>query len=95
MRNICLYFQIHHPFSFQTFRFFDIGESKSYYDEWQIEREIQDAAINYYLPTNNYILQLIHQYKGNLRLSLNISGVILRASTIKRNNSSMTNRSLM
>ena len=77
MKNICLYFQIHHPFSFQTFRFFDIGESKSYYDEWQIEREIQDAAINYYLPTNNYILQLIHQYKGNLRLSLNISGVAL------------------
>jgi alpha-amylase len=77
MKNICLYFQIHHPFSFQTFRFFDIGESKSYYNEWQIEREIQDAAINYYLPTNNYILQLIHQYKGNLRLSLNISGAAL------------------
>lgn len=77
MKNICLYFQIHHPFSFQTFRYFDVGESKSYYDEWRIEREIREAAINYYLPANNYFLKLIHQYKGNLKLSFNISGSAL------------------
>jgi alpha-amylase len=77
MKNICLYFQIHQPFFFQTFRFFDIGESKTYYDDWRIEREIQDAATNYYLPTNNYLLQLIHHYKGDLKLSFNISGTAL------------------
>jgi len=77
MKNICLFFQIHHPFSFRTFRFFDIGESKSYYDEWRIEREIQDAATKYYLPTNNYFLKLILQNKGNLKLSFNISGSAL------------------
>jgi len=77
MKNICLYFQIHHPFSFQTFRFFDIGESRSYYDDLRIEREIQDAKTNYYIPTNNYLLKLIHQYKGNLRFSYNISGTAL------------------
>jgi alpha-amylase len=77
MKNICLYFQIHHPFFFQTFRFFDIGESKTYYDEWRIETEIQDAATNCYLPTNNYLLKLIRQYNGNLRLSFNISGTAL------------------
>lgn len=77
MKNICLYFQIHHPFSFQTFRYFDVGESKSYYDEWRIEKEIRDAATNYYIPTNNYFLKLIHQFKGNLKLSFNISGPAL------------------
>jgi len=77
MKNICLYFQIHLPFSFQTFRYFDVGESKSYYDEWRIESEIKDAAINYYLPTNNYFLKLIHQFKGSLKLSFNISGSAL------------------
>jgi len=77
MKNICLYFQIHHPFSFQTFRYFDVGESKSYYDEWRIEREIHDAATNYYLPTNDYLLKLINQNKGNLKLSFNISGTAL------------------
>lgn len=77
MKNVCLYFQIHHPFWFQTFRFFDIGESKSYYDEWRIEREMRDAAANYYLPSNEFLLKLIHQYKGNLKVSFNISGSAL------------------
>lgn len=77
MKNICLHFQIHHPFSFQTFRFFDIGGSKSYYDDFRIERDILDAASNYYLPTNDYLLKLIHQHKGNLKLSFNISGTTL------------------
>ncbi len=77
MKNVCLYFQIHHPFNLQTFRFFDIGESKSYYDNTRIEREIQDAATNYYLPTNNYLLKLIHQNKENLKLTYSISGTAL------------------
>lgn len=77
MKKICLFFQIHHPFSYQLFRFFDIGESKSYYDDFRIEREIQDAAKNYYLPTNEYLLRLINQYKGNLKLSYNITDTAL------------------
>lgn len=77
MKNLCLFFQIHHPFSFQTFRFFDIGESKSYYDDLRIERDILNAVSNYYLPVNNYLLKLIHQYKGNLKISFNISDTAL------------------
>jgi len=77
MKNICLFFQVHHPFSHQLFRFFDIGESKSYYDYLRIEREIQDATKNYYLPTNDYLLQLLHRAKGNLKLSFNITDTAL------------------
>jgi len=77
MKNICLYFQIHHPFSFQTFRFFDVGEYRSYYDDLRIEKEIQEASTNYYLPTNNFLLKLIHQSKGQLKLSFYISGTTL------------------
>lgn len=77
MKNICLFFQIHHPFSHRVFRFFDIGESKSYYDDIRIEREIQDAVKNYYIPTNDWLLKLIHQNKGNLKLSYNISDTAL------------------
>ena len=72
MKNVCLYFQIHHPFYHQIFRFFDIGESKSYYDDLRIEREIKDAVANYYLPTNEFLLDLIYQHHGNLKLSYNI-----------------------
>ena len=77
MKNICLYFQIHHPFSFQTFRFFNVGEHKSYYDDLRIEREIQEVSTNYYIPTNNFLLKLLHQTKGQLKLSFYISGTAL------------------
>ncbi|WP_319228986.1 hypothetical protein [Draconibacterium orientale] len=77
MKSICLYFQIHHPFHFRTFRFFDAGESKPWYDDSRNEREIQEAVTNYYLPTNNYLLKLIHQTKGKFKLSYHISGTSL------------------
>ncbi len=77
MKNMCLYFQIHHPFHLRTFRFFDVGESKSWYDDWRNEREIQEAVTNYYLPTNNFFLKLIHQTKGEFKLSYHISGTSL------------------
>lgn len=77
MKNICLYFQIHHPFSLQTFRFLEIGKSKSYYDESRIEREIYEAVTNYYLPVNDFLLKLIYQFKGKLKLSFYISGTAL------------------
>lgn len=77
MKNICLFFQVHHPFSLQTFRFFDIGESKPYYNYELIENEIREAATNYYIPTNEYLLRLIQHFKGNLKLSFNISTTAL------------------
>lgn len=77
MKNICLYFQIHHPFSFQTFRFFDVGEYKSYYDDLRIEKEIQEASTNYYIPTNNFLLKLIYHYRGQLKISFYISGTAM------------------
>lgn len=77
MKSLCLYFQIHHPFTFQTFRFFDIGGSKSYYDDSRIEKQIREAATNYYLPTNDFLLKLIHQSKGKLKISFSISGTSL------------------
>ena len=77
MKNICLYFQIHHPFSLQTFRYFDVGNSKSYYDDFRIEREINEAVTNYYLPLNDFLIRQIDHSKGKLKLSFYISGTAL------------------
>ncbi len=77
MKNICLYFQIHHPLNYRTFRFFEIGESKSAYDDLRIENEILEAAVNFYIPTNDFLINLIHQTKGQLKLTLYISGTSL------------------
>lgn len=77
MKNICLYFQIHHPLHLKTFRFFDVGESKTWYDDLRNEMEIREAVTNYYLPTNNYLLKLIQQTKDKLKISFHISGTSL------------------
>ena len=77
MKNICICFQIHHPFSLQTLRFFEIGQAKSYYDDLRIEMEIKEAITNYYFPTNNFLLKLIQQFNGKLKLSYYISGTSL------------------
>jgi alpha-amylase len=77
MKDICLYFQIHHPFHLKTFRFFDVGESKSWYDDLRNEKEIREAVTNYYLPTNNFLLKLIQQTKDKLKITFHISGTSL------------------
>lgn len=77
MKSICLCFQVHHPFHFQTFRFLDIGSTRSYYDDMRIEREINEAAIKYYLPSNDFLLKLINKNKGKLKVTFYISGTAI------------------
>lgn len=77
MKNICLYFQIHHPFHLKTFRFFDVGESKTWYDQVRNEMEIKESVTNYYIPTNNFLLKLIRQTKDKLKISFHVSGTSL------------------
>ncbi|HAH25789.1 MAG TPA: alpha-amylase [Prolixibacteraceae bacterium] len=74
MKNICLCFQVHHPFHFQAFRFTDIDSNKSYYDDLRIEREINDAVTNYYSPSNDFLLKLIKKHPGKLKMAFYISG---------------------
>lgn len=77
MKNICLYFQIHHPFHLQTFRYFDIGGSRSYYDDYRIEKELIDAISNNYFPTNKFLLQSSEASKGKLKFTYHISGTTI------------------
>lgn len=77
MKSICLCFQLHHPFHFQTYRFLDIGSMKSYYDDLRIKREIDSAATNFYLPSNEFLFRLINKHKGQLKLAFYISGTAI------------------
>lgn len=81
MKGICLCFQVHHSFHFQTYRFLDIGSNKSYFDDLRIEREINEAAINYYLPSNNFLLKLINKYKGKLKMAFELAGNLNRLNS--------------
>lgn len=77
MRNICFYFQIHQPFRFRRYRFFDIGNDHYYYDDYTNEMVLRKVATKSYLPTNNLLLKLINKHKGKFKVAFSISGTAI------------------
>lgn len=77
MRTICLYFQVHQPFRFRTYRFFDIGNDHYYYDDYSNESIMRKVADKCYLPANRIMLDLIRKHKGKFKIAFSISGIAL------------------
>ena len=77
MRSICLCFKVHQPFRLKRFRFFDIGNSDYYYDDYANETILERIAENCYLPANKIILDLINKYEGRFRVAFSISGTAI------------------
>ncbi len=77
MRTICFYFQVHQPFRFRRYRFFDIGNDHYYYDDFSNESILRKVADKCYLPANALMLDLIKRHKGNFSVAYSISGVAM------------------
>ena len=77
MRTICFYFQVHQPFRFKRYRFFDIGNDHYYYDDFSNESILQKVARKCYLPANELMLDLINKHKGKFKIAYSISGIAL------------------
>jgi alpha-amylase len=77
MRAICFYFQVHQPFRLRNYRFFDIGKNHDYFDDFQNNYIINRVAEKCYLPTNQLMLDLIHEYGSSFKISYSISGTAL------------------
>ena len=77
MRTICLYFQVHQPFRFRRYRFFDIGNDHYYYDDYSNESILQKVAQKCYLPANALMLDLIQKHKGRFKIAYSISGIAM------------------
>ncbi len=77
MKTVCLNFQIHQPFRYRKYRFFDIGNDSYYYDDYANETILRKIADNCYLPANNILLKQIRKFKGKFKVSFSISGVAL------------------
>ncbi len=77
MKNICLYFQVHQPFRFRRYRFFDIGNDHYYYDDYTNEGVLNKVAQKCYLPANRLLLKLLKKYKGEFKISFSISGAAI------------------
>ena len=77
MRSICFNFQVHQPFRYRRYRFFDIGNDHYYYDDFTNETTMRKMADFSYLPANELLLQLIRKYPRKFKVSFSISGPAL------------------
>ncbi len=77
MRTICLYFQVHQPFRFRRYRFFDIGSQHYYYDDYMNESIMRKVADRCYLPANKIMLDLIKKHEGKFKIAFSISGTAI------------------
>jgi len=77
MRTICIYFQVHQPFRFRTYRFFDIGNDHYYYDDYTNESILRKVAGKCYLPANRLLLDLVRKHEGKFRVAFSISGIAI------------------
>ncbi len=77
MKTVCLNFQIHQPFRYRKYRFFDIGSDAYYYDDFANETFMRKVADMSYLPANKIILEQIIKHKGKFKVTYSISGVAL------------------
>ena len=77
MKNICIYFQLHQPYSLKRYRFFEIGQDHYYYDDFKVEDEIRELAQKSYLPSNATIAEIIKNSNGKFRCAFSISGTAL------------------
>lgn len=77
MRAICFCFQVHQPFRFRRYRFFDIGNDHYYYDDFSNESVMRKMTDHSYLPANELLLRMIRKHPGKFKVSFSISGIAL------------------
>ena len=77
MKTVCLNFQIHQPFRYRKYRFFDIGNDAYYYDDFANETFMRKVADQSYLPANKIILEQIIRHKGKFKVTYSLSGVAI------------------
>lgn len=73
-KSLCFYFQIHLPYQLKRYRFFDIGSSHHYYDDFNIKTSLQKIATQCYLPMNKVLLDTIKEYGSKFKVAFSITG---------------------
>ena len=77
-KTICFYFQVHQPYRLRQYRFFDIGKSDYYFDDFANRNYMGRIAERCYLPMNRLMLELITAHKGAFNVAFSISGIALQ-----------------
>lgn len=76
-RTLCLYFQVHQPIRLRKYHFFDIGKNSDYYDDFANRTFTRKIAERCYLPANRVLMDLIHRYGKNFKVSFSITGLAI------------------
>lgn len=76
MKKICLCFQIHQPYRLRRYRFFDIGNSHYYNDDYLNGDVFERIADSCYLPANRLLLELLKTYP-DFSVSFSLSGLAI------------------
>jgi alpha-amylase len=77
MQHICLYFQVHQPYRLKRYRFFNIGEDRHYFDDFENRLHMQRIAYDSYIYTNKILIDLIEKHKNKFKVSFSITGTAL------------------
>jgi len=77
MKKICFYFQVHQPFRYKRYRFFDIGNDHYYYDDYMNESIMRKVAEKCYLPANKILMELIKKYGTRFKVTFSLTGIVL------------------
>ncbi|PXV64710.1 alpha-amylase [Dysgonomonas alginatilytica] len=73
-KTLCFYFQIHLPFQLRRYRFFDIGNSHQYYDEFNMRNYLSKIVEQCYLPMNKVLLDIIKEHGSKFKVAFSITG---------------------
>jgi len=77
-KTVCFYFQVHQPYRLRQYRFFDIGKSDYYYDDFANRNFMERIAARCYLPMNRLMLEAITAHQGAFKVAYSISGIALQ-----------------
>ncbi len=81
MTSICFYFQVHQPRRIKKYRYFDIGNNSSYFDDssesnLNNKKILQKVAAKSYIPTNRVLLELLRAHP-EFKVSFSLSGLAI------------------
>ncbi|HVO65774.1 MAG TPA: glycoside hydrolase family 57 protein [Syntrophales bacterium] len=77
MPSVCLHFHVHQPRWLRHYTFFDINHDHVYEDAERNLHILNKLSEKCYIPANNIMLKLIKKYKGDFRIAISVTGMLL------------------
>ena len=77
MNTVCLYFEVHQPFRIKPYGYFSIGADPLYLDGERNAEIVRKVAQKCYLPTTRLLLDLIHRYGSDFKVTFAVTGTAI------------------